>query len=76
MNITKEYLKFYKDGANIALNIMEDGRMTIKEAREFINKTVDEWYDENIDEDDEEDDEDEDKGEDIDIRIEVRGFEK
>lgn len=71
MNIIKEYLKFYKDGANIALDIMEDGRMTIKEAREFINKTVDKWYDDNTDED-----EDEDEEPDYDIDPKCRGFEK
>jgi polyhydroxyalkanoate synthesis regulator phasin len=72
MITTKDLLKFYKDGASLALSIMEDGHMTIEEARAFIDKTVDKWYKDYT----EKDDLDEDEGEDIDIRIEVRGYEK
>ena len=71
MITTKDLIKIYKDGASLALSIMEDGHMTIEEARAFIDKTVDGWYDNNTDED-----EDEEQEEDIDIRKEVRGFEK
>lgn len=72
MITTKTLIKFYKDGASLALNIMEDGHMTIEEAREFIENTVDRWYKDYTEKDDLE----EDDGEDIDIRKEVRGFEK
>lgn len=73
MITTKDLLKFYKDGASLALSIMEDGHMTIEEARVFIDKTVDKWY---KDYTEKEDIEEIDEGEDIDIRIEVRGYEK
>jgi len=71
MITTKDLIKFYKDGASLALNIMEDGHMTIEEARAFIDKTVDGWYDNNTDED-----EDEDEEPDYDIDPKCRGFEK
>lgn len=72
MITTKDLIKLYKDGASLALDIMEDGHMTIEEAREFIDKTVDRWYKDYTEKDDLE----EDDGEDIDIRIEVRSYEK
>ena len=53
------------------VDVMADWHGTIDEATAFIDKTVDGWYVNETDEDEAEEQE-----EDIDIRKEVRGFEK